>query len=77
MFNLVAVIFAVVNGVPADKPSNVMTYNQTFETLEACMAFPKTDEGLILRNELKELVQSQGGAIAAKLGCTEAEDNSI
>ncbi len=41
------------------------------------MSFPKTDEGLVLREELKAMVQSQGGAIMAKLGCVEAKDNTI
>jgi len=77
MFKLVAVIFAVVNGVPAEQPSQVLPYNADFETLEACMDFAKTDEGAALRNAVKEYVKSQRGAITAKLGCTQAEDDTI
>ena len=77
MFKLVAVIFAVVNGVPSEQPSRVFPYSADFETLEACMEFTKTDEGAVLRDAIKEFVQSQRGAITAKLGCTQAEDNTI
>ena len=77
MFKLVAVIFAVVNGSPSEKPLSVLTYNQTFPTLEACMGFAKTEEGAELRQTVNEMVMSQRGAIMAKLGCVKAEDNTI
>ena len=77
MFKLVAVIFAVVNGVPSEQPSKVYPYSADFESLEACMGFAGSEEGMVLRNAIKEYVQSQQGAITAKLGCTQAEDNTI
>jgi hypothetical protein len=77
MFKLVAVIFAVINGVPSEQPSRVFPYVADFESMEACMDFAQTDEGAVLRNAINEFVQSQRGAITAKLGCTKAEDNSI
>jgi hypothetical protein len=77
MFKLVAVIFAVVNGVPSDQPSKVFPHPEVFESLEACMKFAKADENAEMREALKGFVQSQRGAITAKLGCTKAEDNSI
>jgi hypothetical protein len=77
MFKLVAVIFAVVNGAPSEQPSNVFPYSADFESLESCMEFVQTDEGAVLRNAIKEFVQSQRGTITAKLGCTQAEDNTI
>jgi hypothetical protein len=77
MFKLVAVIFAVVNGVPSEQPSKVVPYPADFETMEACMKFAKADENAAMRDALKEFVQSQRGAITAKLGCTKAEDNTI
>lgn len=77
MFKLVAVIFAVVNGVPSDQPSKVFPYSADFESLEACMEFVQTDEGAVLRNGIREFVQSQHGTITAKLGCTQAEDDTI
>ncbi len=79
MFKIVAVIFAVVNGVPSEQPLTVLPYNQkSFETMEACMAFPKSEEGTEIRETIKAMVMSQRGSIIAKLGCTKAdEDNSI
>ena len=77
MFKLVAVIFAVVNGVPSEQPAKVYPYSADFESLEACMGFAGSEEGMVLRNAVKEYVQSQQGAITAKLGCTKAEDNTI
>jgi hypothetical protein len=41
------------------------------------MKFAKADENAAMRDALKEFVQSQRGAIMAKLGCTQAEDNTI
>ena len=74
MFKIVAVIFAVVNGVPSDQPSKVITYElKTFGTMEECMAFPKT----ALRAGVNQYVQSQGGAIMIRIGCVKAEDNTI
>jgi hypothetical protein len=78
MFKIVAVIFSVVNGVPAAHPSQVIPYDaKDFETMEECMAFPKTDEGMTLRAGVNQYVQSQGGAIMIRIGCAKAEDNSI
>lgn len=77
-FKLVAVIFAVVNGVPSEQPSKVLPYKEDFKSLEACMEFARADESAALRNEVKEFVQSQRGAIVAKIGCMQSgEDNSI
>jgi hypothetical protein len=62
MFKLVAVIFAVINGIPSEQPLTVLAYNhQTFETLEACMGFAKTEEGAELRQTVNEMVMSQRG----------------
>lgn len=78
MFKLVAVIFAVVNGVPSEQPSRVIPYDmKDFETMEACMSFPATEEGMALRHEVNKYVMSQGGAIMIRIGCAKAEDNTI
>lgn len=77
MFKLVAVIFAMVNGAPVEPPVRVLTYNETFETQEACMAFAKSDEGLVLRQTVNEYVMAQHGAIVARIGCMQAEDDTI
>ena len=77
MFKLVAAIFIVVNGVPSEQPVKVYPYTADFESLEACMGFAGSDEGTVLRNAVKEFVQSQHGAITAKIGCQQVEDNTI
>lgn len=61
MFNLVAMIFLVVNGEPSEQPVRSMAYNQPFETLEACMEFAKGDEGAELRQAINQYVVSQRG----------------
>jgi hypothetical protein len=77
MVNLVAMIFLMVNGAPSEQPVRSYTYNQTFETVESCLAFGKTEEGLVLTHAVNEYVMSQRGTIMARIGCVEAEDNSI
>jgi hypothetical protein len=81
MFKLVAVLFAVVNGVPAEKPAGVLTYNKaTFPTEEACMQFAATDAGKAARQAVEEIVAAQQGAISARMGSmkdAKADDNSI
>lgn len=77
MFKLVAVIFAVVNGAPSDQPPRVFPYSADFESMEACMDFAKSDKATVLKKGIQEFVQSQRGTITAKLGCTQAEDDSI
>ena len=77
MFKLVAVICAVVNGVPSDQPAKAFPYSADFDSLQSCMDFARGDEGAVLRNAIQEYVQSQGGAITAKLGCQQVEDNTI
>ncbi len=75
--NIVAMIFLMVNGAPSGKPLQSFVYNQTFESMEACMAFSKTDDGQMLSHSLNEYVMSQRGTIMARIGCVEAEDNTI
>lgn len=77
MFNLVVAVFVMINGAPSEQPAQIYTYNQTFETEEACTAFMKSDEGMVVRHNINEYVMSKRGAIAARMGCAKAEDNSI
>ena len=38
MFKLIVALFLITNGVPADTPSTVMTYNHSaFDTEASCM----------------------------------------
>jgi hypothetical protein len=77
MVNLVAMIFLMVNGTPTEKPIESFVYNQTFESSEACLAFAKTEDGMVISHSLNEYVMSRRGTIMARIGCVEAEDNSI
>jgi len=76
MFKLVAMLFLVVNGSPAEKPSGMLTYNKsTFPTLEACMAFGATEDGKAAVQAINEITQAK--QMMAKVGCMKAEDNTI
>jgi hypothetical protein len=78
MFKLIAVLFAVANGVPSEKPIGVLSYNQkTFPTEKSCVEFAETDEGKAERQKVSRIVQAQRGAIMAVVSCAKAEDNSI
>jgi hypothetical protein len=76
MFKLIAALFVVTNGVPAEAPTHVMTYNHsTFETEESCMEFIGTETGRAATFAISMAARSQG--IAVKFVCVEAKDNSI
>ena len=77
MVNLVAMIFLMVNGAPSEKPINQYLYNETFESVEACLAFAKTEDGMIISHSLNEYVMARRGTIMGRIGCVEAEDNTI
>jgi hypothetical protein len=78
MFKFVVALFLVTNGIPSDKPIGEMTYNQaSFETEQACKAFPETDAGKAAIEYVNQLVASKQGGIIAKFACLKPEDNSI
>ncbi len=76
MFKLIAALFLVSNGVPAEQPAHVMTYNHsTFETEESCMEFIGTETGRAATFAISMAARNQG--INVKFGCVKAEDNTI
>ena len=76
MFKLIAALFVVSNGVPAEQPTHVMTYNHsTFETEESCMEFIGTEDGRAATFAISMAARSQG--IAVKFGCVKTEDSTI
>jgi hypothetical protein len=76
MFRLIAALFVVTGGVPADQPAHVMTYNHaTFETEESCMEFIGTETGRVATTAISLAARQQG--VAVKFGCVEAKDNTI
>ena len=73
MFNFIAAIFLIVNGVPSDEPAAVMAYPETFPTEAACNAFPSTDAGKAAR----EAIDVGDKPLVVKFACVKAEDNTI
>ncbi len=71
MFNLIAVLFLVVNGVQSEEPAGTMRHQQTFKTEAECIAFLHTDAGKA------SMAAFEGKPLVVKFGCVEAEDNSI
>lgn len=76
MFKLIAALFIVTNGAPAEHPAHIMTYNHaTFESEDSCMEFIGTDVGRAATTAIGIAARSQG--IAVKFACVKAEDNTI
>jgi hypothetical protein len=76
MFKLIVALFMVTNGVPADAPVHVMTYNHSaFESQESCMEFFGTDDGRAVYAAMALSARSQG--VAVKFACVKAEDNTL
>jgi hypothetical protein len=80
MFKLVALLFVVVNGAPADKPSGSLSYNRAkFPTEEACEQFAASATGKATIAAITDAV-AQSGAIA-RIACVKeaqpADDGSI
>ena len=76
MFKLICALFAVTNGVLAEAPTHVMTYNHSaFETEASCTEFLGTDDGRASTFAIQMAARSQG--IAVKFACVKAPDNSI
>jgi hypothetical protein len=70
MWKLVATLFVVTNGVPADQPSGSIKRNQTFPTEQACKGFFAE-----AKKDLEEVLESKG--LSPKFSCVQVEDNSI
>ncbi len=78
MFKLIAVLFAVANGVPSERPIGGMSYNETaFPSKEACMKFIETDAGKEATDLIEKAAQSQ--ELAVKFSCVKSktEDDTI
>ncbi len=76
MFKLIAALFLVNNGVPAEQPAHIMTYNHSaFYTEEACVEFLSTDEGRVATTAISLSARGQG--VAVKFGCVQVKDNTI
>lgn len=77
MFNAVAYLFLLVNGVPTDKPIQVGRMPRQFDSLEACQQWQASDSGQLAASMamISPLVMS--GKAIVKFDCVPAEDDSI
>lgn len=57
MYVLVASLFLLANGVPADTPLVVFTAKHHFATEDECMNYFDTDEGATSKARLEELLK--------------------
>ena len=82
MFKLVAILFAIVNGAPSDKPAAAWPYNaEEFPTQESCIQFAKSDEGLaaiqIAVKMAAEREMAIGAVVCIKDAKSQEQDDSI
>lgn len=64
MFKLIAILFAIVNGAPSDKPAGALAYKaEMFPTEEACVAFVKSDEGMAVIQTVAKMAAEREMAI--------------
>jgi len=76
MWKLIAALFVVTNGVPADEPAHVMSFNHAaFETAETCMEFLGTEDGRAAVAAIRMQAAAQG--IVVRFACIQAQDNTI
>jgi hypothetical protein len=68
MFKLIAILFAVVNGQPADEIGH-MRNKVVFPTEEACMNFFDTTDGVEAKQELDKFIASNEGRVTVKFSC--------
>ena len=78
MFKLIALLFAIVNGVTAEKPSAAMKHNEAFATNEACEAYIG-ENGERDKKRIKEMAANADVSVEVKLLCIaeKTEDNTI
>jgi hypothetical protein len=60
-FQIVATVYAMVAGAPADTIGSKSYFHHPFETMEECKAYLNTDEFAVHRTELAEMVVHRFG----------------
>lgn len=77
MFQMVALLFVITNGVPAEEPSAVVpNKGRIFQSEELCMKFLSSDVGLASMHKFNKIISDQNGKILARFGCAEMADKS-
>jgi hypothetical protein len=69
MFKLIALLFAMTGGQPADKPSLVIEIKPGFETREACFGFLKTEEGSKAKKAIEAMADEIEGDVSIRAVC--------
>lgn len=70
MFKLIALLFTVINGVPASDAYHTMSNNNyEFPSKEACQEFLTTDRGKVTTGFVENWAAGQEGKIAVKFDC--------
>lgn len=80
MFKLVALLFLVINGVQAEKPSGIVTTEENFASREVCTNYLGSEQGAEFKKALENMVETQKGSLAIGIQCIKApktEDNTI
>jgi hypothetical protein len=70
MFKLVALLFLVTNGVPADQPSGSIKKNELFKSEQDCKDYFDT-----AKKDLEEALAANN--LTPKFKCVQVEDNTI
>ena len=69
MIKLVAYLFLVTNGVPADGAYHTMSNNKVFMSKDDCLAYLKTDQGKISTQFIESWAAEQSDKILVKFDC--------
>jgi hypothetical protein len=78
MFKLIVGVFLIVNGVQAEKPSGVVSYNQNmFQTEQTCKDFIATEDGAAFMSALSAAASASLGTVTLGYACLRTEDNTI
>ncbi len=75
MFNLIAIIFLVANGVEATEPATMAKNGFTFPSQAECEGFMETDKGAQSKKALESIVRAhfEGQEFVAKFACVEVK----
>ncbi len=69
MFQLVAVLFMVVNGVQSDKPFHTLPNKIPFSTKEECLNYLETDRGKASKQFIESWAAAQNSQAIVKFDC--------
>jgi len=77
MFQIAALIFSIVNGVPSAEPDGTILSRHHFETVEACQDFLVSDKGKVLQETITGNPEFQHTGSLVKFECRMTSDPGI